>query len=227
MWYDEVGPNEPWSALWKGYIVCGTCSGIRHYAKACPTCGAPPPTLETRKLRLDDGSEVELAPAFMGAEGRYEDWIYLRLLEREWKRPLSNPDEVFSFPEVRTSPRAAIVLLFWTYFETRIDRLIRAGMTGIPESIQEDMLRRYSFIGARLRELYHIVFGSTYERDLDFLGYSTVKEHLRDLRERRNRFMHGEPGAVDDQLVTAVVEMLKIEHEAWIAIFNLRVANRR
>ncbi len=39
--------------------------------------------------------------------------------------------------------------------------------------------------------------------------------------------MHGEPGAVDDQLVTAVVEMLKIEHEAWIAIFNLRVANRR
>jgi hypothetical protein len=34
--------------------------------------------------------------------------------------------------------------------------------------------------------------------------------------------MHGNPVAIDDNLVTQVVLQLKDEHEAWIAIFNKR-----
>ena len=28
-----------------------------------------------------------MPPTFMGAEGRYEDYVYLQMLQREWERP--------------------------------------------------------------------------------------------------------------------------------------------
>jgi hypothetical protein len=65
----------------------------------------------------------------MGAEGRYEDWVYLGMMEREWKRPVADDDRFSVFSrESAPSPRASIVLLFWSYFETRIERLLRAGL---------------------------------------------------------------------------------------------------
>jgi hypothetical protein len=65
----------------------------------------------------------------MGAEGRYEDWVYLGMMEREWKRPVADDDRFSGFSrESAPSPRASIVLLFWSYFETRIERLLRAGL---------------------------------------------------------------------------------------------------
>ena len=86
--------------------------------------------------------------ASMGAEGRYEDYMYLDMLEREWKRPVTEADGVRTFdPDRRPSPRAAIVMLFWSYFETRIERLLRAGMRNLPLRVTEDLLTRYSFIG--------------------------------------------------------------------------------
>jgi hypothetical protein len=58
----------------------------------------------------------------MGAEGRYEDWVYLGMMEREWKRPVADDDRFSGFSrESAPSPRASIVLLFWSYFETRIE----------------------------------------------------------------------------------------------------------
>jgi hypothetical protein len=50
--------------------------------------------------------------------------------------------------------------------------------------------------------------------------------HLEQVQQRRNRFSHGHPGAIDDALVRAVVENLKIEHEAWVAVFNKRVTKK-
>lgn len=227
MWCDELLPNESWTRLWHGLIICGHCSGIRHIEKNCSGCGDPGPCkTEWTELRKQDGSTFQIPSVFMGAEGRFEDYVYLKMLEREWKRPLLDSEDLEdSSIAMLASPRAAIVLLFWSYFETRIERLLRRGMQKVPINLVEDTLGRYSFIGARIDRLYKILFGTTYMADLIDLGYPEVAAHLSEIQRRRNDFTHGNPGAIDDALVRTVVEKLKAEHEAWIAVFNKRTAS--
>jgi len=176
-------------------------------------------------MRDDRGREFLVSSAVTGAEGRYEDWVYLRMIEREWKRPVLDDDRFpGSSPDAGPSPRASIVILFWSYFETRIERLLREALREIPRGILDDMLRRYSAIGTRLNDFYRVAFDSTYKNDLEAVGYSQVWPHLAQIQERRNLFAHGQPQAIDDALVQTVVERLKVEHEAWIAVFNKRAA---
>jgi hypothetical protein len=172
-------------------------------------------------MTLPDGTEVARY-AFMGAEGRYEDYVYLRLLEREWKRPIAD-DEQASATGL-PSPRAVMALVFWTYFETRIDRLLRQAMRDLPEKVMEELLARHSSIGSRLDRLYRILFSTTYWHDLESVGYHHVSAFLKDLHRRRNRFIHGDPSALDDDLISQIVVNLKLEHESWISVFNLRAA---
>jgi len=176
-------------------------------------------------VRLDDGSEVTVMPAAMGGEERYEDWVYLMMLEHEWKRPLTPSDGFAEIAERhRPAARALIVLIFWTYFETRIDRLFRQALRRIPRGIADDLLRRYSGLGARLDRLYRISFHATYWSDLSTLGYDRLSTLLQQVQTRRNAFVHGHPEAIDDALVSSLIASLKDEHEAWIAVFNKRVA---
>ena len=79
MWFDNVPEGGSWAHLWFGYIICGDCSGIRTIAGNCPACGAPPPIAREHVVRLAGGTEHTVRDAFMGAEARYEDWIYLRM----------------------------------------------------------------------------------------------------------------------------------------------------
>lgn len=176
-------------------------------------------------MRFEDGREVTVLPASMGAEGRYEDWIYLNMMEHEWKRPVLDADRFpGSSADSGPSPRASIVILFWSYFETRVERLLRAGLHEVPERLLDDALRRYSAIGARMNDFYRIAFSSTYRQDLEAVGHGQVWPHLATIQEHRNRFAHGQPQAIDDALVQATVELIKVEHEAWIAVFNKRAA---
>jgi len=164
----------------------------------------------------------------MGAEGRYEDWIYLQMLQREWDRPAADFDRFAHFSkDEQPSARAALVLLFWGYFETRLERLLRSAMRSLPISVLEDALQRYSSVGARLDRLYRIFFGLTYFDDLIACGYEEVAKLLRNVHTRRNEFAHGKPQAINDDLVTALVSGLKAEHEAWISVFNRRIARTR
>ena len=177
---------------------------------------------------LEDGREYTTVTAFMGAETRYEDYVYLQLIEREWKRMTRDraPGDQMSFVE-GVSSGASIVLLFWTYFESRTEQLLRDVLRNIPRGLLEDALKRYSFIGARLTTFYRIAFKSTYYADLGLLGYGDVGDHLSGIQERRNAFVHGSPQVIDDSVVTSVVEMLKREHEAWIAVYNHRLGLSR
>ena len=227
MWYDELPKDKSWSALWYGYILCGRCGGIRLLEGPCSACGERPPSLEPQLVNVD-GKEILVPSASMGAEGRYEDWIYLNMLEREWKRPVFDADRFpGSSPNDGPSPRASIVLVFLSYFETRIERLLRSGLREVPERILEDALRRYSSIGARINDFYRVAFGSTYKVDLEEVGFGEIWPHLARIQERRNAFAHGQPQAIDDVLVNAVIAMMKAEHEAWIAVFNRRAARPR
>ena len=175
-----------------------------------------------------DGIEHRLPAASMGGEGRYEDWVYLQMLEREWLRPLSDADRFLSISEhSRPSPRAIVILVFWTYFETRIERLFRGTMTALPEAVKEDLLRRYPSISSRLDRLYRIMSSRTYWDDLNDLGYSKVSLLLKRVQASRNKFAHGHPEAIDDSLVEELVAGLKDEHESWIAVFNRHISDAR
>lgn len=224
-WYELLAKDKSWGELWSDYTICGRCRAIRSFQGPCRTCGDPPFNFEPQVVRDQQGREFNVQPAFMGAEGRYEDWVYLGMIEREWKRSVA-PDDYFpgSSSQPVPSPRASIVLLFWSYFETRIERLFREALRELPVRILEDTLRRYSAIGARLNDLYRVAFESTYRADLEAVGYGHTWNHLAKIQERRNQFAHGQPQPIDDALVKAVVDNLKIEHEAWIAVFNKRVA---
>ena len=223
MWFEDLPPDSSWTSLWSGYIRCGSCSGIRTF-DPCPACGADLPR-EEHTHRLDDGREIPIRPAYAGAETRYEDYIYLQLMEREWDRMShdSSPQDRLQHTE-QISTGASVVLLFWTYFETRLEHLLRNGLRHVPPSFLEDALNRYSTAGARLDRFYKIAFDSTYHSDLKSLGYSDVSAHLKRVQRQRNAFLHGSPQSIDDSLAIAVVGMLKQEHEAWIAVFNHRVS---
>lgn len=227
MWCDELPPKSTWASLWRGYVLCGRCRGIRKPSDVCPACGDPTPSLKSTTLRAGDGTEIRVAPTFAGAEGKYEDWVFLILLEREWKRP-ANADALMNriSESHRPSERAAFVLLFWTYFETRIERLLKQSMLSMSERVSSDLLQRYASIGARLDRLYGILFGVTYWADLRDLGYAGIATLLRDVQDRRNSFVHGRPEAIDDGIVERLASDLKLEHEAWIGAFNRRAALR-
>jgi len=228
MWFDNLPEGGSWARLWSGYILCGDCQGIRKTTESCPACGAPPPVATRHLVRMADGTErTVLGEVYAGAEARYEDWVYLRMLEREWKRPITDTDRLLDVSEsVRPPARAALVLIFWSYFETRIDRLFRDGMRDIRDAIQKDLLRRYPTVGARLDRLYKIVFGSTYWLDLGDLGFERVAALLQVVQMKRNEFAHGQPAAIGEKLINDLVATLQDEHEAWIAVFNKRAAKR-
>ena len=227
MWFDDLPPDTSWTSLWSGYIRCGACSGIRSFNDPCPACGTSLPKEVSHTVTLGDGRTYQVPVAYMGAETRYDDYTYLQLLEREWERMVQDSASINRKQfTTEVSAGASLVLLFWTYFETRIEYLLRNGLRHIPSRFLEDALKRYSSIGARLNKLYKIAFDSTYHSDLDSLGYSDVRVHLLEVQKRRNAFVHGSPRSIDDSIATSIVEMLKREHESWIAVYNLRASNR-
>jgi hypothetical protein len=76
MWCDEL-PGKAWTSLWSGYVVCGgDCPGIRKIDASCPACGSGPFDISPKIMTIN-GEEMVIHPAFAGAEGRYEDYIYL------------------------------------------------------------------------------------------------------------------------------------------------------
>lgn len=152
-WYESLSDDQPWASLWYGYIRYG-CGGIRSTEAQCPVCGEGLPNLDEEVVRDTDGNEYHVPPTFMGAEGRYEDWIYLRMLQREWLRT-ADAELYDSIPENhRPSARAIVVLVFWSYFETRVQRLFRETARTVPEKVMDYLLDRYSSVGARMDRLY-------------------------------------------------------------------------
>ena len=171
-WAERIAAGEPWSKLWSGYILCGSCSGIRRFESPCPACGAPTPSLEVMRVTDETGESYEVPQAFMGAERRYEDYVFLRLMQRELERGEPAGHDLASYKSA--SPRASIVLLFWTYFETKIERLLRAGMKGNSPRLIDDTLERYASIGGRMDRPYKVIFNSSYAGDLKAVGHEAV-----------------------------------------------------
>lgn len=221
MWYENLAPARSWTSLIGEYVSC-QCAGIRKADAPCPACKSPPYDPTPQWVNFGNGERRCVMPAFNGAEGRVEDYHLLALMEREWTRPL-NPTATPSWLTSGTSERATVVLLFWIYFESRIRRVIDIGLQCLSDSIRHDLLSRYGTVTAHMRTLYEILFGLKYVDDLKSVGAEEIGGHLARVQDARNRFMHGEPQALSDKLVTDVVHKLKDEHDAWIAVYNRRI----
>ena len=104
---------------------------------------------------------------------------------------------------------------------------VPGNVAGSSQAGHGHLLERYSGIGNRLDRLFKVVFSTTYRADLSELGYGNVAALLKRVEGCRNRFVHGEPEAIDDSLVEALVGGLKDEHEGWIAVFNRRLKEAR
>lgn len=215
--------GEAWTAVWRNYILCH-CGGIRTVSGQCSACGGPPYDLTPLVHRTPSGEEFTVGPAFMGAEGRYEDYELLSLIEQEWKRP--PPIQASHFAS-GMSARAAVVVLYWTYFETRMARLVQRGMADLPDLYRKRINDRSQNITTYMHDTYKQVYGVTYYDDLSSVGSEHIAGHLAQVQDSRNRFIHGEPRAVSDRVVERVVSRLYEEHEAWIDVFNLRLRERR
>ncbi len=225
-WFESLPDGRSWAALWSAYVRCG-CRAIWSMEAECPVCGKAPPKEEWVVVRDADGTEYRVPPVFNGADGRYADWTWLRMLEGEWRRPV-DAGLYGSIPEAhRPSARAIVVLVFWSYFETRIERLFRETANVVPAQVLDHLLERHSSVGARMDRLYRVVFSSTYRADLNNLGYGCVAALLKKVEQCRNRFTHGHPEAIDDALVEELVAGLRDEHEGWIAVFNRRLSEAR
>ena len=228
MWFDRHPPDTSWTVLWHDWIRCGCktplgyCSGIRKVEGLCAACGLPIPAQEPMVL---PGGQIVHCNTYMGGERSHEDYIYLRLLEREWKRPPGAPDPYLSAMGGQPpSDKVSIVLLFWAYFETRIDRLWRTALRSLPEKILEDTLQQHRYLDNRLGDFYRTIFGNTYFDDLASMGFQRVVEVLRRSKSARDRFAHGHPTAIDDAVIRLVVENLEDEHNGWISVYNRRAA---
>jgi hypothetical protein len=222
-WYDNLPRNTSWASLWHGYVRCADCPGIRKLDEVCSGCGSPIPSNESLRVKLDNGTECLVPQAHAGGEAGFEDWLWLMMLESEWKRSLTEADRFLSVPEPsRPAARTAIVILFWSYFETRINRLIREGMNDLPAPIAKELMNRHGSIGSKLERLYRLLFSSTYWDDLITAGYPKIEALLKKVHAARNRFVHGHPEAIDNAIVAELVESLQAEHESWIAVFNMR-----
>jgi hypothetical protein len=170
-WFDNLPGEQSWTSLWYGYFICGKCGGIRKAEGRCSVCNEEISNHQFNKVKGKDGIEYEVPlSASMGAEGRYEDYVYLNMIEYEWRRPVSTFDQfTFLSQDKRPAAKTIIVLVFWTYFETRIERLLNSSMKDIPNSIRQNLFKRYQSISARTEELYKILFGKTNSYFLDLV----------------------------------------------------------
>jgi hypothetical protein len=222
-----TGPEEWewWWGKWRDRIRCGTCRALMDFKAPCPVCGCDYSNLSPTE-HLIDGKLIIVPSTFMGALD-WSSYVMLQLMEREWLRPVPTEGKWSALPKGNTpSSRVLLVLVFWTYFESLMGWFYETATNGLPGTVGPDLLRRYSFIGARLDRVHKILFGATYRDDLEQLGFGTIWHHLANVQQQRNAFMHGNPEAITDSLVEDTARFIPEFHEAWIASFNMRCAKR-
>lgn len=185
----------------------------------CPACEALPYDNEPKPDPLDPSRLIY--PVFAGAEGRIADYMLLNMMEREWRR--SKTEGAVTPSLAGGSESAAIVIFYWTYFESRMERLIRFGLNRLPAAVAKDLAARYSGVGHYMRELYYILFGVKYRDDLMAVDAESIDGHLVQVQEARNKFIHGDPEALNDALVNRVVSKMADEHQAWVDVYNRRI----
>jgi hypothetical protein len=196
MWADEENAN--WLRVWSGLTHCGACRTLMDSAGSCPRCGF---AFEPHEYSYTDAAGVTHTRRTLTTQGAfsYTTASLLRLMQREWERPVVEREGQAFVEEV--SAKLVLVILFWTLFEHLMDRFFNAAVSRLPPAVGRDLMDRYGFIGARMYRLYPLLFEVSLEEDLTAVGFASVYTHLCNVQERRNDFVHGNAAALSDALV--------------------------
>src|ERR1044071_1465456 len=151
-WIDDL-KGDKWTKVWRNKIYCGNCVGIidAKDASNCTFCGHDYHSV-TYKIPTASGEE-EVPAAFMGAIPMTAHLV-LNLMQDEWNRPTHR--EALDTRFFKTSPKAIIVILFWTLFENLISDLLKHGMNKLPKPVSEHLLKKHQNISDRLDNLYPV-----------------------------------------------------------------------
>lgn len=210
--------RSPWHDGIVPLIHCHVCNALFDLPAPCPVCGH---VYDLRPQTVTDGDRsFEMPPAFEGAL-HWSAHVLLRQMQLEVERPLGPASQFTGGP----SQRLVVVILFWSLFESLMDRFYRVALADLPGSLSEELLTRFNSIGSRLDRLHRARWGVSFWQDLADAGFAEVAQHLRSIQEKRNAFIHGDPTAIDDALVEESVENLLAVQLGWIAVFNRRCTN--
>ena len=220
MWIDDLKPGESWTLAWHHRITCGNCDGIFDImaTRTCPVCNYTY-IQQKRKIHVE-GNEVEIPHEVFAGAILWTTYTLLRLMQAEWERPIN--EEMVTSSQFKTSPRAVIVILFWTQFANLIDQLLQKGMQNVPLNISEHLLKRNQQISTRIDTLYPLVFNSKFNDDLATIGYPHLIKFLSEIQEKRNIFIHKNPEIIDSELVLQTIKNLQDVQLAWISLYNLK-----
>lgn len=204
---------------WHGLIHCARCNAL-HSQTSCPVCEHRL-DLEPHRIVIDD---VELVvPQAMQGAIPWSIYILLEQIKIEAVRPIVD----LPGRPAKLSQRFTVVLLFWTLFEILIDAFYRAAFADLPGTLGDELLERFSGIGGRLDRLYRRTWSTTFWDDLTAEGFGQEAMHLRKVQKIRNAFMHGDPEAIDEELVEQALAHLEAVQLAWIVLFNKRCTGRQ
>lgn len=215
----EATPKTDWLGPWAGLIHCPNCHALMGGSE-CPMCKYDHSANAWAVVNID-GKLHRIPVADQGAMS-WTAHSLLRLMQREWERPI--PDDAALVPPLGKpcSQRALVVILFWTLFEHLMEQFFQSALSHVPEGVRADLLRRYQSIGSRMDRLYTMLFNVKLTADLESLGFGNVFSILEEIQTRRNRFIHGDAEAIDDELVQKTIEHLSDVQRAWLALYNLR-----
>jgi hypothetical protein len=222
MWLDKLKPGDSWMGIWTNKFTCGKCLGIIEISDSliCPICKNDNRGKEITFL-LKDGTETTVPTATLMGPLDYTSYSILELMRLEWERPVSSHNDraesAYKIPE-----RLLIVILFWSLFENLMDVFFTKALRKIPPNISDDLLSRYGTIGSRMDRLYKLLFSITLKDDLISIGKEKISEHLKQLQNKRNEFIHGKPYAIDEKLINETLSELQETQGAWIQLYNKR-----
>lgn len=206
-------------APWHGLIHCPECNALHTSSSKCPICGY---ALDVEPVRFTvDGVEYVVPAAMQGAIP-WSTFVILGQIRFECSRP----QIVIDGGTYRPVQRLVIVILFWTLFEILMDGFFRAAFADLSGSLGDELLQRFPNVGGRLDRLYKRTWGLTFWADLETEGFAEDAQHLRQVQERRNAFIHGDPEAIDDALVESTLARLESVQRGWIKLFNKRCTGR-
>jgi hypothetical protein len=206
---------EELMALWMGLTQCVNCNALHQVALPCPVCDHMV-DLAPQRITID-GEDHVVAAAAQGAVP-YSMYVMLNQIRLDLQRPLAPRQEAHG-----AGGRPMIPLMFWIMFEIMMDAFLRSSLAGDPES---ERLLKQPYIGGRLQKLYETQWGLTFWEDLERIGCGAAAEFLQRLQRQRNEFIHGDPQAIDDALISEVMANATATSRAWIQLFNERATCR-
>lgn len=217
MWLDELKPGDSWMGVWQYKFLCFECGAIVAH-NPCPVCNYLHAPFVIPGLEADQ-QITQLT--FKGAINE-NTYIMLGLMKREWERPIIKETEVTGLLGEIIPQQLMIVLLFWTLFESLMDRMFTTKLSGLPPKLAKNLLKKNNNISSRMSDFYQLVFDHSFKEDLADTGFIEIYDHLKTVQEKRNAFIHDSPKAIDEQLVIDTINHLQDVQAAWIKIYNKR-----